>query len=887
MLRTLLSCLCACAWAVPAAAQVESRDPVAPLLRAFEEALDAGDRAALVALFDPEVSPDRVARHADELLVPGAVNTTLRERARSQLEGAPPGDGYTLIIEFFIETPGRARILTVSLDMQRPPEGGPSTWRFVGVEGLTFVEGLYKLRLDTERPLQARNFEVTSEDFALVLTSGTVYLVECDQGVTGLVLLGRGQMRFSPPDEAERGQLRIFADREALTTEFEQAFVRLAPLDYEDRVATGSLVPAPADARLARRAAEVFGREVTHSFLVDLQDLTTDDWHLLPPAGDFLAEVRTGRFDTLTYSLSAERAEDVGLFHRDSRRTISIYPSAAKLAARGRFYSDDAFREYDVIDYDIEAVVEPERHVLQARTRMQIRVRTTSLAALKLRLADSLRVTGVTSLEYGRLLHFRMRSENLLLVNLPRVLLQDSDLTLIITYAGRVEPSDLSTDTVAVAPDPRAQTQFAEERGTAFLLSNSSYWYPQNHVADYATASMRIRVPDGFSCVASGHPETADDIVSLREIISGERDDDAFLFRARQPLRYLALVVGRFSRNDAQQVRLEQAGRTGEVDEIALSVQAETTLAAQVGRTSREAAAILHFYASLLGDAPYTAMSLALVESDLPGGHSPGYFALLNTPVSFTNVTWRGDPASFAGYPEFFLAHELAHQWWGQAVGWKNYHEQWLSEGFAQYFAALYAEHAQGEGVFPGMLRQFRRWSLAESAHGPVYLGARLGHIEREPRVFRALVYNKGAAVLHMLRRLLGDDTFFAGVRRFYTDRRYQKAGTEDFKRAIEAVSGRELDRFFERWIYGSAIPDVLYETAVTDGQVTVRLEQLGDLVFDLPVTVTLRYHDGRTEEAVIPMSAAQIEWTVPTDGPIRRVEINADHAALAEFDRR
>jgi hypothetical protein len=123
---------------------VESRDPVAPLLRAFEEALDAGDRAALTALFDPSMAPDRVARYAAELLMPGAIDTTLRERARSQLEGAPPGDGYTIIIEFFIETAGRARILTASMDMQRPPGGEPSTWRFVGAEGLTFVEGLYR-----------------------------------------------------------------------------------------------------------------------------------------------------------------------------------------------------------------------------------------------------------------------------------------------------------------------------------------------------------------------------------------------------------------------------------------------------------------------------------------------------------------------------------------------------------------------------------------------------------------------------------------------------------------------------------------------------------------------------------------------------------------------
>ncbi len=86
-----------------------------------------------------------------------------------------------------------------------------------------------------------------------------------------------------------------------------------------------------------------------------------------------------------------------------------------------------------------------------------------------------------------------------------------------------------------------------------------------------------------------------------------------------------------------------------------------------------------------------------------------------------------GDPVAFSSYPSFFLAHELAHQWWGQAVGWKNYHEQWLSEGVAQYFAALYAEREGGPEVFGEVIEQMRRWSLRHSAQGPVYLGNRLG----------------------------------------------------------------------------------------------------------------------------------------------------------------
>ncbi len=350
-------------------------------------------------------------------------------------------------------------------------------------------------------------------------------------------------------------------------------------------------------------------------------------------------------------------------------------------------------------------------------------------------------------------------------------------------------------------------------------------------------------------------------------------------------MRYLALVVSRFARIGESKVAIENQSDPGSgVDSITVSVVAQSSLRAQARSVTHETESILRFYSSLMGDAPYTAATIALLESDLPGGHSPGYFAVLNTPQSFATVNWRGDPASFENFPQFFLAHELAHQWWGQAIGWKNYHEQWISEGFAQYFAALYAQRARGDRVFFDMLRQFRRWSLSESDQGPIHLGSRLGHVKRDPRVFRALVYNKGAAVLHMLRRLLGDEVFFRGVRRFYMDRRYQKAGTEDFERAMEAESGRVLDRFFERWIYGSGIPRIQYGSQIGDKQVVMRFEQAGDQVFDIPVTVTLTYADGRTSNVVVPVSDSLVERAIPTEGVVRRVQINQDSAALAEF---
>ena len=194
-------------------------------------------------------------------------------------------------------------------------------------------------------------------------------------------------------------------------------------------------------------------------------------------------------------------------------------------------------------------------------------------------------------------------------------------------------------------------------------------------------------------------------------------------------------------------------------------------------------------------------------ESELPGGHSPAYFAILNQPLPTTPYVWRNDPVSFNSYPTFFLAHELAHQWWGQAIGWKNYHEQWLSEGFAQYFAAMYAEKERGNETFVDVLRQMRRWAIETSPQGPVYLGYRLGHIKGDSRVFRAVIYNKAAMVLHMLRRLVGDEAFFRGIRAFYAEWRFQKAGTDDFRVAMEKASGSDLSAFFEAWIFRHGDP--------------------------------------------------------------------------------
>jgi len=505
--RLLFILTCAILWAAPLRAQ--ESEPADVMVRKFDRALNADDRAALEALFGPTVLPSQIQQLERDLLIPNVAHITVRLRDKSPLEGAPPGDGFSLIVEFFVETKGKARILTTGMDIRRPAGGAIDTWRFVGVESLTSVEGLYKLRLNTTHPFAAKNLEINSEDFVLMLRDGTVFQVESDEGITGLVLIGRGEMRFSPANAAERGQVRLFSGEDTMIAPFEEAFVRLSPSNYSERVTTANLTPAPAQDRVARRAQEVFARESPKSFSVDLQDLSRDLWHLLPPPQDFLAEVDTRRFDTLTYSRASVQAEDVSLFRRKDRRTIALYPSVAKLAARGRFYSDDALREYDVLDYNIEASVDPARQSIEGRTRLAIRVRATSLSTVLVRLHEALVVTSVTSVEYGRLLYLRMRSQNTVLVNLPRSLPQDSDLTLVITYVGRIPSEDLEVEAMAPRADSQESTQQSASYEPAFLLSNRALWYPQNPIPDYATGSLRINVPDGYTCVASGQHTVA------------------------------------------------------------------------------------------------------------------------------------------------------------------------------------------------------------------------------------------------------------------------------------------------------------------------------------------------------------------------------------------
>jgi hypothetical protein len=809
------------------------------------------------------------------------------------------------MLEVFAQFGNESVVSTWRLDTTEP--ASPASPRQIReMEQLSLVSGLYKLALNPKKQFDVRNLTVQGTDLTLELPSGRAFVAEIADGPTAVVLLGRGRLRFAPSDPAERTQIRIFNDEEILTTDFDAVFVRLRPAEFDRTFSGSALIPRAVSASDLRRASEMFDEQIGQTLTLDLTDLSRDRWSLIPTPGDLIVEARTRGLGTLTYARSTKDAEDISLFDRRRRRNIAVYASTQKLASRGRFYSEDDLVEYDVLRYDIDASFTPDRLWVDGNARIKLKVRAYALTALTLRLAEPLAVRSVVSPDHGRLLHLRVVGQNSVIVNFPTSLSRDTELWLHVVYGGRLESQQIDREGVSVSAQEPVQEQVYIPVEPQFVYSNRSYWYPQATVTDYATAHLRISVPDDMDVIASGIPD-GPPAPAPGGVTSGQRARKLYVFSADRPVRYLACVISRFTpagtgivaigdpARGATSSHESRPGETpvpaggttngGDFRAVALDVRANPRQAGRARALFDRTRAILEYYGTLIGDAPYQGFTLAVTEDDLPGGHSPAYFAMLNQPLPMSPLVWRNDPVAFDGYAPYFLAHEIAHQWWGQAIGWKNYHEQWLSEGFAQYFAVLYAANDRGNDVLTSMLRQMRRWAVEQSDQGPVYLGYRLGHIKGDGRVFRAILYNKGAMVLHMLRRLVGDDLFFAGIRQFYQDWKFRKAGTNDFRLVMERVTGRSLESFFDAWIYESAVPQLRFTSTVAGQEATVKFEHLGGLI-PVPVTVSVEYTDGREEHLVVPVTERIVERKLALSGAVRSIEANRDHGAVAEIDQ-
>jgi aminopeptidase N len=234
---------------------------------------------------------------------------------------------------------------------------------------------------------------------------------------------------------------------------------------------------------------------------------------------------------------------------------------------------------------------------------------------------------------------------------------------------------------------------------------------------------------------------------------------------------------------------------------------------------------------------------------------------------------------------ESVVAHEIAHQWFGDSVTESTWSDLWLSEGFATYFAGLFIEKYDGEEAFREYMREAaqRYLNFEKQRNLPIH--------DTETTNLMTLLnpnnYEKGAWVLHMLRSELGDEAFFKGIRDYYNAHKEANATTEDLRAALEESSGKNLKEFFARWVYGSGHPRYQVAWSVdpsnqTELTVTVNQLQEGEPFLDpLPIELTI---DNKKVPFVINPKSKTATLTITLKGKLSGTVFDPNETLLKEI---
>jgi aminopeptidase N len=287
--------------------------------------------------------------------------------------------------------------------------------------------------------------------------------------------------------------------------------------------------------------------------------------------------------------------------------------------------------------------------------------------------------------------------------------------------------------------------------------------------------------------------------------------------------------------------------------------------------------------------APYPYEKLALIIGATRFGGMENSSAIVFTSTLF-DLRANEKMSTHFGIPsriESVVAHEIAHQWFGDSVTEATWADLWLSEGFATYFAGLFIQKYDGEESFRTYMNDAaqRYFTYEKQRNAPI-------HDTQTQDLMKLLNennYEKGAWVLHMLRMRLGDDAFFRGLRAYYLDHREGNATTEDLRAALERTSKTNLQQFFTRWIYGSGHPVYQWSSQAAEQKngtnlVTIVIKQTqAGLPFADPIPVTITSEGKTTRVTLQPkgrIATAQVRvGKVPLD-----IKIDPEDSILKEL---
>jgi len=305
-------------------------------------------------------------------------------------------------------------------------------------------------------------------------------------------------------------------------------------------------------------------------------------------------------------------------------------------------------------------------------------------------------------------------------------------------------------------------------------------WLPsQDHPSDKATVAFHVQARLGKQVIANGVLEKIDTLAY---------DNLVWHYRMDTPIPVYTMVVG-----IGRLARTELPRAACEVKCVPLSVWTypEDSAFALAG-PFRRAGHMLDYFSNLLGPFPYS--NLAHVESSTRFGGMENSTAIFYDEKQYHKKTLS----------QSVVAHETAHQWFGDAVTEADWHHLWLSEGFATYLAALWQGQAEGDSIFIQTMGKAAAAILAsKDSERPILDSAATDLLG----LLNTNNYQKGAWVLHQLRGLTGDSTFFSGLRRYYATYRDTTATSADFARIMSAAAGQDLDWYFRQALLQPGYP--------------------------------------------------------------------------------
>ena len=468
----------------------------------------------------------------------------------------------------------------------------------------------------------------------------------------------------------------------------------------------------------------------------------------------------------------------------------------------------DAAPGIDVLDYDIAIEFAPPTGVIQGVATITLR-RTAAVPSLRLDFvgleATSVTVAGVAQ-------PVRADSTGLTVALGPGA---NDERVIVVRYQGTPR------DGMVIRTNARAGwTAFADN-----FPSRARHWFPSvDHPSDKATVSFTVRVPTSYLVIANGA------LLDRTEVDgpTSTTTSNVWRFREKYPIPTSLMVIG------VAELSVVELGETacGLGDEggcVTQFVLVEPASKGSFPANFARAGEIVQYFATLFGPFPYE--KLAHVQS------ATRYGGMENAAAIFYAWNLFQAPNTVG---EGLIAHETAHQWFGDAVTERAWAHLWLSEGFATYLNAMWMEHAHGDSARVAELVKMRRAVVGSAAarERPV-----IDTAEQEmSRLLNANSYQKGGLVLHMLRRTVGDSAFVRGLRSYQAQFKHGTALTDDLRVAVEREHGAPLGWFFDQWLRRPGWAELEVGWAVRDGRLELEIAQskrFGDYRLALPVRVT------------------------------------------------